>query len=426
MRRGPARIAAAVALVFFLVTPTAAMAAPEDFRTIPVRETGTVLRINDGDTFEIRPDGSSPVRVRMLGINTPEVTGWQNSHFDSDMCGGPQAYQLLSSMMPVGSRVQLRSSDAASSNRGRILRYVFAQNPATGAFDVDISAAMARAGLAMWFSLEGETGLSQTYRGIVDQAQTAGAGIWNPAFCTSTEQPDARLSLVVNWDAPSNDAANLNGESVIIRNVGSGNVDVSGWLLRDSSLEAWFVMPEGTIITPGDYRAVHVGSGTPGDHDLYMGASSPIFPNLVAGQFVGDGAYLLDRSTTPRAWFEYPCISDCVSDPLRGKAIISSVDAVAGPGRAAVRANEEHVVVKNTSSEPIALDGYFLRRKVSTYPFIANTTIRPGATVKVRIGKGRPDAATQYWGMSGTLLNDSGDRVQLVSPTNVVISQKKW
>jgi endonuclease YncB( thermonuclease family) len=408
-----------------LLAPVAG--AQDDAAQIPIRETGTVLRINDGDTFEMIPDGSStPVRVRMLGINTPEVTGWKNAHFDKDMCGGPQAYQYLSSILPLGSKVQLRSNSAESTNRGRILRYAFAQNPATGAFDVDLQQAVARQGLAMWFSLEGESTMARTYRGVVDEAQAAGIGIWNPSFCTSMEQPDARLAMTVIWDSPGNDAQTLNQESVIIRNVGPSAVDVSGWLLRDSSLEAWLEFPAGTVLPPGDYLVAHSGTGVNGGRDFYMQATSPIFPNLVAGQFIGDGAYLLDRSTTPRAWFEYPCLSDCVSDPLKGRVVISKVNPIAGPGSAAKRANMEYVVVSNASNESVLLDGYFLRRNVSTYPFLPNTRLAPGKSLTVRIGRGQATANTQYWGMTHTLLDDKGDSVQLLSSSNVQISQKKW
>lgn len=401
--------------------------AGEDYTRIPVRETGTVLRVNDGDTFEMLPDGSStPVRVRLIGINAPEVAGFKNSHFDRDFCGGPQAYQYLSALLPQGSRVQLRSESADSSNRGRILRHAFAPNPATGTFDVNVQQAVAAAGLAMWFALDGESGLAASYRATVDAAQQAGAGIWNPSFCSSVEQPEAQLALTVAWDAPGNDAERLDAEMVIIRNVGTTAVDVSGWLLRDSSLEGWLTFPAGTVIEPGDYRVVHVGVGTNAGRDLYMKSRQPIFPNLEPGQFLGDGAYLLDRSTTPRAWFEYPCLSDCVNDPLKGKVAITKVDRIAGPGSPGKRANMESVVIGNLSDAPVLLDGYFLRRKVSTYPILPNTWLAPGKTLTVRIGKGKPTASTQYWGMANTLLDDDRDRVQLLSATNVLISQKQW
>lgn len=424
----------AAAIVVSLVSICSGVAAQSaqaatdgDFTTIPIRETGRVTRISDGDTLEMIPDGTSkPVRVRLLGINTPEVTGWQNAHFATDMCGGPQAYKFLSSILPVGSRVQLRSNDAASTNRGRILRYVFAQNPDTGAFDVDVQRAVAEAGLAMWFALEGEATMARPYRAIIDQAQAAGAGIWNPNFCTAMEQPDARLSLVITWDAPGDDRHSLNAEWVIIRNIGPVSVDISGWLLRDSSLESWLHMPGGTIIEPGDYRVVHVGSGKDAGRDLYMGSHQPIFPNMVAGEFVGDGAYLLDRSSTPRAWFEYPCLSDCANDPLKGKVVIAKVNPIAGPGAPAKRANEEFVLLRNVSAEPVVLDGYFLRRNVSTYPLLANTRLEPGASLMVRIGKGTANPQTQYWGMDNTLLNDDHDAVELRSPLNVLISRKQW
>ena len=86
----------------------------------------------------------------------------------------------------------------------------------------------------------------------------------------------------------------------------------------------------------------------------------------------------------------------------------------------------ESVVIGNLSDAPVLLDGYFLRRKVSTYPILPNTWLAPGKTLTVRIGKGKPTASTQYWGMANTLLDDDRDRVQLLSATNVLISQKQW
>jgi endonuclease YncB( thermonuclease family) len=409
----------------------AGLALPADasYLDIPIQETGTVDAILDGDTFRFREDGANDwVKIRLLGVNTPEVTGFNNIHFAENMCGGQEALHLLDSIMPPGTRVQLRSNSKESSNRGRALRYAFALNPNTGKYDIDVQAAIAESGLAMWFTIDQEAALAYPYRLIIQRAQRGGRGIWDPNHCGPREQPDASIKVTVSWDAPGVDQANLNGEFVILRNTGSTSVDLSGWLLRDSSLTAWFYFPPNSVLTPGDYRVLHVGSGTPGSPhpwDLYMNSTEPLFPNLQDGEFVGDGAYLLDRKTAVRFYDEYPCITDC-SDPLTGVVTIAKVNPKSRSHIAARAANEEFVILRNSGATPVLLDGYFLRRQVSTYPFPPGTTITPGGTLTVRVGTGSPTSTIQYWGRPSPLLNNQHDRVELLSNRNVLISQRRW
>ena len=425
----PMAVLATVGALVLGVVMGAAPAPAADFRALPVQETGVVDWVQDGDTFRFIEDGQTGKRsVRMLGINTPEVAGFNQAHFPFDFCGGIPAQAVLKQLLPIGARVQLRSQSKQSQNRGRILRSVFRFNPATGEYDIDVQAEMLRTGLAMWFTLEDEPALSAEYRAIVDAAQAARTGIWNADMCGPLEQPGASISLRVVWDAPENDAANINGEYVIVRNTGTAPVDLTGWLLRDSSLEAWFTFPPGSLLAPDDYRVVHVGAGTNGQpqpRDLYMQATKPIFANVVTSPLIGDGAYLLDRSTAYRAWTEYPCTVDC-ADALVGRVRITKVNYKAPPGPLPKRANAEYIRLTNVSAQPVRLDGYFLRRQVSTYAILPGTVIPPRRTLTVRIGRGVPTATTQYWGRTRPLLNDAGDAVELRSPTNVLISAKRW
>lgn len=416
-----------------LLTVPAATAAPQDapatYTDVPVQETGRITKVLDGDTFEFLEDGAgSKVRVRLLGVNTPEVTGLDNSHFAADMCAGREAEAQLEDLLPPGTKVQLRSLHKDSTNRGRILRYVFAYNEASGQYDIDVSAIVAQSGLAMWFTIDQESALSYPYRLIVAQAQRGGRGIWDPRHCGNPEQPDAKVAVTVSWDAPGTDNTNLNGEFVILRNTGTSDVDLSGWLLRDSSLTSWYYLPQGVVLRPGDYRVVHVGSGTagtPSPKDLYIGAVEPLFPNTQDGKFLGDGAYLLDRNTAVRFYDEYPCIANC-RDPLQGTVAISKVQPVSQSRVPSRAANEEFVILRNSGSAPVLLDGYYLRRKVSTFPFPPDTTILPGKTLTVRIGKGAPTSQVQYWGRTAPLLTNSHDKVELLSNKNVVVSSRRW
>lgn len=425
--------ATAAALMLAALIPTVQAAPPNSFETryldIPVQETGVVDVVADGDTFRFIEDGTSEyVSVRLLGVNTPEIRGFNNVHRDKDMCGGAEATEVLRSVLQPGSKVQLRSLSKESENRGRIQRFAFAWNPLTEQYDIDVQAIIAQSGLAMWFTIKTEASLSYQYRVMIAQTQIEKKGIWNPEYCGPLEQPDANVSVIVNWDAAGNDNTDINGEFIIVRNTGDRDVDLTGWLLRDSSLTAWFYFPGGSVLAPNDFRVVHAGvgvNGTPNPRDLYMNSETALFPNIAPGLFLGDGAYLLDRNTAMRSYYEYPCVLDC-SDPLQGVLRIIKVNAVSTAKTMAKRANQEYIKIKNEGLVPVLLDGYYLRRGVSTYPFLVNSVIKPGKILTVRIGKGTPTLYTQYWGRDSTLLRDSGDRVALMSNRNVTISAKAW
>lgn len=425
--------AVAASLMLAAIIPPVQAAPPNSFQTryldIPVQETGIVDVVADGDTFRFIEDGTSEyVTVRLLGVNTPEIRGFNNVHRDEDMCGGAEATEVLRSVLQPGSKVQLRALSKESEGRGRIQRFAFAWNPLTEQYDIDVQAIIAQSGLAMWFTIKTEASLSYQYRVMIAQTQIEKKGIWNPEYCGPLEQPDANVSVIVNWDAAGNDNTNINGEFIIVRNTGDQDVDLTGWLLRDSSLTAWFYFPSGSVLAPNDFRVVHSGigvGGTPNPRDLYMNSETALFPNIAPKLFLGDGAYLLDRNTAMRSYYEYPCVLDC-SDPMQGVLRITSVNAVSTAKSMAERANQEYIQIKNEGLVPALLDGYYLRRGVSTYPFLVNSVIKPGKILTVRIGKGTPTPSTQYWGRDSTLLRDSGDRVALMSNRNVTISAKAW
>ena len=78
-----------------------------------------MIKVVDGDTVDVRLTSGAKKRVRLLGIDTPEVYGGVE-------CGGPAASAAMKRMLPYGTRVKLVSdSTQASTDRyGRILRYI--------------------------------------------------------------------------------------------------------------------------------------------------------------------------------------------------------------------------------------------------------------------------------------------------------------
>ena len=70
----------------------------------PVTATATVLKVVDGDTIDIRDDVRGRLRIRVLGIDTPETKkpGY------SVGCWGPEATEFARSTL-VGQRVAMEN-----------------------------------------------------------------------------------------------------------------------------------------------------------------------------------------------------------------------------------------------------------------------------------------------------------------------------
>jgi endonuclease YncB( thermonuclease family) len=79
------------------------------------RVTGRVVSIPDGDTISVMPDKGEKIRVRFLGIDTPE----------SKQLHGPESQKTLERMIrAAGSRVELQYRD--KDHYGRVVAFVFA------------------------------------------------------------------------------------------------------------------------------------------------------------------------------------------------------------------------------------------------------------------------------------------------------------
>lgn len=73
--------------------------------TEPTQDTTAVDYVLDGDTIEVTDAAGSSQRVRLLGINTPEVP-----HDDEPgQCGGEAAAEQLRTLLPEGTAVELIS-----------------------------------------------------------------------------------------------------------------------------------------------------------------------------------------------------------------------------------------------------------------------------------------------------------------------------
>jgi micrococcal nuclease len=117
----------------------AVFASPPTATADPAPVTATVLKVVDGDTVDIRDDIRGRLRVRVLGIDTPETKkpGYTVG------CWGPEATEFATTTM-VGQRVALVTDPTQdrTDRYGRTLAYL------VRADGWDYSVEAARAGAA--------------------------------------------------------------------------------------------------------------------------------------------------------------------------------------------------------------------------------------------------------------------------------------
>ena len=159
-----AAIAAAVAMPLLVSSPTA--------RAQPVDTTASVLKVVDGDTIDIRDDVRGRLRVRLLGIDTPETKkpGYTVG------CWGPQATEFAQSTM-MGQRVALvpDPTQDRTDRYGRTLAYL------VRADGWDYSVEAARAGTAHSYVYGGNpVSRYNAIEAAETEARDAHRGLWGP------------------------------------------------------------------------------------------------------------------------------------------------------------------------------------------------------------------------------------------------------
>ncbi|MDH2415270.1 thermonuclease family protein [Nocardioides sp. CER19] len=130
------------------------------------RDYARVLRVVDGDTYDVRLHGHK-VRIRVLGIDTPEVYG-------GVQCGGPQASARARHLLPRGTKVLLTSdtTQQLKDRYGRSLRYVSKSGK-------DIGKTLVRVGLARVYVYNHKPfKRTPAYKHTQATAKRAHRGIW--------------------------------------------------------------------------------------------------------------------------------------------------------------------------------------------------------------------------------------------------------
>jgi endonuclease YncB( thermonuclease family) len=217
------------------------------------REEGRVERVVDGDTFDMRLVGGEVQRVRINGIQAPE----------SKWCGGKEATAALRELLPEGTPVRLSSIREASGNApGGVWRLKRTVHTEVGGVWTDVAPGLVSRGIVFPFPFIGEDAHNDEYLALALQASQQRIGLYNPGLCGPEASPEERLRLEVVPDGPG--SAAVDAEFVLIYNGSGADVDLSGWMVQDTSPLNAFFFPEGAVVRADDFVVVFSGSGTQG------------------------------------------------------------------------------------------------------------------------------------------------------------------
>jgi len=165
------------------VTTAAVVVASPD---TPAGERAVVTHLVDGDTLDVDIDGRTE-RIRMLNIDTPEVTGPEAA----EQCLGQEASAHLAALIPVGTPVRLEFDRERTDGYGRTLAGVFTDDGAL------VNAEMARAGLAMPIVIGENDRFHPPVLAARDEAAAQGRGLFSAEVaCTLPGQVAATSAAV--------------------------------------------------------------------------------------------------------------------------------------------------------------------------------------------------------------------------------------
>ena len=131
---------------------------------------GIVERIVDGDTIDVRV-GSVVERVRLIGIDTPEIA--HPGDPTPAECGGDAATAFTALATPVGSEVRLLRDVVPRDDYGRLLAYVERVQDAAL-----LNLLLADAGYADAMTIPPNDRLKGEIGRAVSNARAAGRGMW--------------------------------------------------------------------------------------------------------------------------------------------------------------------------------------------------------------------------------------------------------
>ena len=123
-------------------------------------------------------------------------------------------------MLWLGKEVWLEKDISEYDQYGRKLRYVYHEN-------VFVNLEMVKRGFANIFTYPPDVKYSEQFLEAERYARENDLGLWKSSKIDT-------VSIEIFFDALGNDNENINGEFVIIENIGQEILDTSNWTIKDS------------------------------------------------------------------------------------------------------------------------------------------------------------------------------------------------
>jgi len=135
----------------------------------PDAGTGTVVRVIDGDTVDVRLGGRTE-RVRLIGVDTPESVAQDRPV----QCFGKEASAATADLLPAGTEVRLERDEVSRDRYGRLLAYVWRRDD-----DLLVNLALVEGGFADAVSYGDNEAIFDLLSAAESAARADGIGLWS-------------------------------------------------------------------------------------------------------------------------------------------------------------------------------------------------------------------------------------------------------
>lgn len=134
-----------------------------------------VVRVVDGDTLHVRTAAGTAEKVRLIGVDSPEVAG-KGEPF------GREATAFAKKRLPAGTHVWLQTDTERRDDYGRLLAYLWLRAPGSaGPAEVRrymFNAQLLEKGYAQLMTVPPNVRHVETFKLLQEEARTEGAGLW--------------------------------------------------------------------------------------------------------------------------------------------------------------------------------------------------------------------------------------------------------
>ena len=141
-----------------------------------------VLRVYDGDTFKCRLNGGKEVKVRLIGVDTPESSKNIKAYRDAERSKtdiekivqmGQAAKEFVKGILKKGTKVKLETDVQPTDKYGRILAYVYLPDGKM------LNLLLIEEGYATVYTIPPNVKYAEKFKKAQETAMKKGKGLWS-------------------------------------------------------------------------------------------------------------------------------------------------------------------------------------------------------------------------------------------------------